>query len=87
MGGLLGAIPEWAFCGVPATYSTLSVANGLWEKWREIMELFDIWGCTRHTWQQPEKMLPPVVDPCQPGRAQACLYLADFFPAPPSAMA
>lgn len=22
VGGLLGAIPEWAFCGVPATYST-----------------------------------------------------------------
>lgn len=38
MGGLLGALPEWAFC-VPATYSTQSVASGSWGRWGEIMEL------------------------------------------------
>ena len=46
------------------------------------MELIDIWGCTRLARQWPETVLPPFVDPCQPGVAQACLYLADFFPAP-----
>lgn len=51
------------------------------------MELFDIWVCMRHAWQRLEKMVPPVVDPCQPGIAQACLSLAEFFPAPPSTMA
>lgn len=44
MGALLGAVPEWAFCRVPATSSTLSIADRSLEKWREIMELFGIWG-------------------------------------------
>lgn len=55
-----GCPSRGVFCGVPAAYSTLYVASGLWEKWREIMELFDIWGCTSHARRRPEKMLPPL---------------------------
>lgn len=48
MGELLGTTPEWVLCCVPASYSTLSITDGSSEKWGEIMELFGIWGRTRH---------------------------------------
>lgn len=82
MGGLLGIIPEWAFCRVPATHATECC------QWLlgDIMELFDIWGQTRHGGGQ-RKCHPQVLDPHPPGAALVWPQLCSLLYSPPFSQA